>query len=53
MRSFEHAGLKRFFETGSKAGVQPAHAKKLAVQLFTLHAVKQPMDMDLPGWNSA
>jgi proteic killer suppression protein len=50
IRSFEHAGLKRFFETGSKAGVQPAHAKKLAVQLFTLHAAKQPMDMDLPGW---
>jgi toxin HigB-1 len=29
IRSFRHAGLEKFFRTGSKAGIQPDHAPKL------------------------
>ena len=50
IRSFRHAGIKRFFESGSKAGIQPKHADKLAVQLFALHRAKSPSDMSAPGW---
>jgi proteic killer suppression protein len=40
IRSFKHAGLEKFFTTGSKAGIQPAHAKKLENQLFALNMLK-------------
>lgn len=50
IKSFEHKGLQAFFETGSKAGIQPHHAPKLARQLARLHTAKAPEDMNLPGW---
>ena len=50
IKSFEHKGLQAFFETGSKAGIQPHHALKLARQLARLHAAKASEDMNLPGW---
>src|SRR5450759_159717 len=30
IKRFRHAGLRRFFETGSKAGIQPHHAAQLS-----------------------
>jgi proteic killer suppression protein len=51
IRSFKHRGLRKFFETGSKAGIIPAHAKKLAVQLFALNDAMKPSDMDSAGWD--
>jgi len=50
IRSFRHAGLEKFFRTGSKAGIQPAHAKRLHLQLTALHAATRPEDMAVPGW---
>src|SRR5437762_10889198 len=50
IKSFAHSGLQRFFETGSKAGIQPRHAEKLRIQLGALdHAIK-PEDMGVPSW---
>jgi len=51
IRSFRHAGLEKFFRTGSKAGIQPAHARKLGIQLGTLNLARTPEDMDVPGWD--
>ena len=50
IKSFLHKGIEVFFHTGSKAGIQPAHAKRLRLQLAKLEAAKGPRDMDLPGW---
>lgn len=50
IRSFRHAGLRQFFETGSRAGVQPRHAARLRLQLARLDVSVAPADMDLPGW---
>ena len=50
IRSFRHKGVERFFRTGSKAGIQPAHADRLRLQLGRLDAAKTPEDMNLPGW---
>lgn len=50
IQSFRHKGLRQFFETGSKAGIQPAHANKLGRQLLALDAARAPEDMDVPGW---
>ena len=47
--SFKHRGLARFFETGSKAGIQPQHAPRLRLILGALNAATAPEDMDLPG----
>lgn len=50
IKSFTHKGLKDFFETGSKKGIQSDHATKLARILDRLDASISPKDMDLPGY---
>ena len=50
IRSFRHKGVERFFRTGSKAGIQAAHAPRLARQLAALNVARQPSDMNVPGW---
>jgi proteic killer suppression protein len=50
IKSFHHAGLEKFFLTGSKAGIRPDHAKKLQLQLGVLNHASAPADMDVPGW---
>lgn len=47
--SFQHKGLKQFYETGSKAGIQPTHALRLRLILGRLDASREPRDMALPG----
>jgi len=39
-----------FFETGSKAGIQPHHGDKLRLQLAALNQAKRPEDMAVPNW---
>jgi proteic killer suppression protein len=51
IRSFRHGGLERFFKTGSKAGIQPKHAKRLRLQLAQLDVAKGPNDMAVPSWH--
>jgi proteic killer suppression protein len=49
IRGFRHKGLRRFFETGSKSGVQAQHVDRLRLVLAQLNAATTPRDMDLPG----
>lgn len=49
IRSFKHKGLAKFFKSGSTAGVQAAHAKRLRLILGRLNAATAAKDMDLPG----
>lgn len=49
--SFQHKGLERFYKTGSKAGIQAAHAVKLARILARLNSAKAPSDMNIAGWH--
>jgi len=51
IRSFKHDGLEKFFKTGSKRGIQPAHATKLENQLVLLNRATSPATMNVPGWN--
>lgn len=50
IKSFQHKGLEAFFRTGSKAGIQPVHAKRLRLQLAALDGSVAPQGMNLPGW---
>ena len=50
IKSFEHKGLRRLFETGNARGVRPAHVNRLIIQMNTLDEAVEPADMDFPGW---
>lgn len=50
IKSFRHKGIERFYETGSKAGIQASHAPRLRMQLAKLDAARGPEDMGLPAW---
>ena len=50
IKSFKHKGIRAYFETGSKAGIQPLHAPRLRVQLAMLDSALSPLDMDMSGW---
>lgn len=50
IQSFRHKGLRRFYETGSAAGIQPKHATRLRMLLVALETAQVIADMDLPGF---
>jgi len=50
IKSFKHKGLRRFFETGSMAGIQPGHTQKLRIRLTALDTATCIQDMNTPGW---
>ena len=47
--SFVHKGLEKYYLTGSKAGIQAAHASRLQLILTNLDVAETPGDIDLPG----
>lgn len=50
IKSFKHKGLKKYFESGSTAGIQHSHAKKLKMQLAAIDTAQVIDDIDLPGY---
>lgn len=50
IKSFRHKGLEAFFYEGSTKGINPKHAKKLALRLDRLDASKSVNDLNLPGF---
>ena len=48
--SYRHKGLKKFFESGNLAGIQPSHAKRLRMQLAALDTAQTIEDMEIPGF---
>jgi proteic killer suppression protein len=47
--SWKHKGLKRFFESGDKSGIQAHHEKRLKIILQRLNAATHAADMRTPG----
>ena len=50
IKTFRHKGLRVFFEKGTTAGIQAAHAPRLGRMLRVLDAATQPQDMNQVGW---
>ena len=50
IKTFRHKGLRKLYETGSAAGVQASHAKRLRMQLAALDSAQVIADMDIPGF---
>ncbi|MDX8431513.1 MAG: type II toxin-antitoxin system RelE/ParE family toxin [Candidatus Algichlamydia australiensis] len=51
IKKFKHKGLKRFFESGNKAGIQVAHAERVGLILDLLDGARNAKDMNFPGSN--
>jgi proteic killer suppression protein len=51
IKTWRHKGLKRFYEAGSKSGIQPKHAEILRLLLLQLTSSIKPQDMNTPGNN--
>ncbi|HLB42783.1 MAG TPA: type II toxin-antitoxin system RelE/ParE family toxin [Gammaproteobacteria bacterium] len=49
IKSWQHKGLKQFFETGNKSGIIVSHEKKLKIILQRLSGAIRPEDMNTPG----
>lgn len=50
IKSFRHKGLEVFYKTGSHAGIQPIHAKRLREQLTALGVASGSEDLARPSW---
>jgi proteic killer suppression protein len=50
IKSFRHKGLKKFYETGSVAGVQSSHKTRLRMILAAMDTSLEIGDMDVPGF---
>ena len=50
IKSFRHDGLQKFFESGSKAGIQPKHAARLKLQLLLLNTAESAAELNVAGW---
>jgi hypothetical protein len=51
IRSFRHAGLKRFYERGDRRRLLAEHMPKIARVLAQLDIAADASDMDLPGFH--
>ncbi len=51
IKSFRHKGIEAFFNSGSKAGIQAKHARRLNLQLTLLNVAQTPGEMGVAGWN--
>lgn len=48
--TFQLKGLEVFFQTGSMAGIQPIHAKRLGELLTALNVAKGTQVLHRPSW---
>jgi len=49
IKSFAHKGLERFYRTGSKAGIQAVHVRRLQLILALLDQARVIEDMNAPS----
>lgn len=49
IKPFLHKGLKRFYETGSRSGIQTRHAKRLRMIVTALDTAVTIDDLNIPG----
>jgi toxin HigB-1 len=49
IKTWKHKGLKKFFESGNKAGIVALHERKIKIILQQLSAAIEPEDMNTPG----
>jgi len=48
--SFRHKGMRKLFDTGSRAGVEAVYADRIARILARLNISERPEDVNAPGF---
>lgn len=48
--SFQHKGLRKFYETGTKKGIRASHEIKLKMILVALDTAETADELDLPAF---
>jgi proteic killer suppression protein len=48
--SFQHKGLKLFYDKGNASKLQPQHVAKIRLILSRLDAAVSPTDLNVPGY---
>ena len=48
--SIRHKGLRQFYESGVKKGIQANHEKRLRLMLTAFDTAQSIEDMDIPGY---
>lgn len=49
IKTWKHKGLRKFFETGNRSGINPAHETRLKIVLQRLNAATKLEDMNTPS----
>jgi proteic killer suppression protein len=49
IKNFKHKGLKKFFLSGDKSGIQPEHEQRLRLILAKMNAAHELRDLNFPG----
>lgn len=49
IKSWQHKGLKKFYDTGVRSGIKPEHSTRLKIILQRLDAAAYADDMNTPG----
>jgi len=50
IKTFQHKGLKAYFESGATKGIQAGHARRLSLILAALDIAATPGELNLPGY---
>lgn len=50
IKTFQHKGLKAYFETGTTKGIRADHAKRLTLILSALNVATAAGELNLPGF---
>ncbi len=50
IKSWKHKGLQRFFETGSAAGINPQHVKRIRDRLRFIDLAETIEDINVAGY---
>ena len=51
VRTFQHAALKRYFETGNPQGIPSEMVKRIQIRLNALNRARELRDFNLPGFD--
>jgi proteic killer suppression protein len=51
IKSFQHKGLRQFYETGNARRLPVQNAERVTIILQALNAARAPAQMNVAGWN--
>lgn len=50
IKSWKHKGLQKFYETGNRAGIQAAHARRIEERLKAIDRARNIEELSMPAY---